>query len=176
MAQEKLDAVGLHNLHVAITDNKRLAIKTECGRYIVTVFGIEFTRRDPVMRELEYAVELFDSFLVKHIAAIKTALDLEHKLNNFEMPSYPYLSSEFNYGNYKFTIELGNGKTITFKEANGMYELYSHSKLTLEDINKLKINQETLKRIHGMRQAFNDRTALEEAKNAAWSTLNTCDI
>jgi hypothetical protein len=63
--QEVLDAADLHNFHVEII-NKYLAIVGECGKPLVTISGIQFSRGTPSKAEIPYAVELFNAFVTKY--------------------------------------------------------------------------------------------------------------
>lgn len=67
--QPLLNAVGLNNLHIEIQD-KCLVLVGECGKPLVSVKGISFSKPTINSVEREYAVELFEQFLTKYEADI----------------------------------------------------------------------------------------------------------
>ena len=64
--QDVLDENGMGQFHVDISDGKCLRLVTECGKPLVHIHGIKFNRMVPSEAEIQYAVELFDSFFAKH--------------------------------------------------------------------------------------------------------------
>ena len=69
--QEILDDQKLSNYHVAIEEStKCMQIVGECGKPLFSIYGIKFTRMAPTKEEIEYAVELLDTFIIKHKTAI----------------------------------------------------------------------------------------------------------
>lgn len=69
--QPLLDAVGLGNLHIEVQD-KCVVLVGECGKPLVSVKGISFSKPTINSVEREYAVELFDKFLAKYATDINT--------------------------------------------------------------------------------------------------------
>lgn len=70
--QDTLDKYGLSMYHTEIGDSgyrgsqKHLKIVGECGKELVTITGITFTRNEPKNAEIDYAVELFGDFMNMH--------------------------------------------------------------------------------------------------------------
>jgi hypothetical protein len=65
--QTILDGNDVDFLHADIDPNGLfLRLVTECGKPIVTIHGVTFSRKSPTNAEVEYAVELLDAFMVKH--------------------------------------------------------------------------------------------------------------
>lgn len=69
--QPLLDAAGLGNLHIEVQD-KCVVLVGECGKPLVSVKGISFSKPTINSVEREYAVELFDKFLAKYATDINT--------------------------------------------------------------------------------------------------------
>jgi hypothetical protein len=69
--QPILDAAGLGNLHIEVLD-KCLVLVGECGKPLVNVRGIAFSKPTVNSTEREYAVELFTQFLSKYVTDIIT--------------------------------------------------------------------------------------------------------
>ena len=65
--QEKLDAANLHNFHCGVSSTgNHLTILGECGQIFVSVSGVQFARTAPSAAEIPLAVDLLESFLMKH--------------------------------------------------------------------------------------------------------------
>lgn len=89
--EQLLKDAGLPEFHVQI-NNKYLTIVGQCGQTIVTARGIQFSKNVPSNAEIDYAVELFATFLEKHVDTLKeyktarmaekAAIDLNAKMVN----------------------------------------------------------------------------------------------
>lgn len=64
--QDALNVVGLDDYHTRINENKYLTIVGPCGQPLITISGIEFTRREPTKAEIDFACELFGTFLAEN--------------------------------------------------------------------------------------------------------------
>ena len=80
--QEHLDAMGLTSFHTGITEQKRLAIYTTCGKPFITIWGVSFNRTSPTNAEIEFASELFAQFLIRHQTAIEDYIDAYDKFHS----------------------------------------------------------------------------------------------
>jgi hypothetical protein len=69
--QPILDAAGLGNLHIEVQD-KCLVLVGECGKPLINVRGITFSKPAINNSERIYAVELFTQFLSKYVTDIIT--------------------------------------------------------------------------------------------------------
>ena len=120
--QPILDECGLENFHVKIDDySKNLVIATECDRPFITVNGITFTRNKPTVKEIEYAKELFNAFIVKYNDQIQNYLNeskklkqLENNLPKFEDNDIGFSPAfkQFQYIDNEFTIIINKDKLI----------------------------------------------------------------
>ena len=81
-SQPLLDKNGFHNYHVGISDSKDMQVLTECGQLVVNVKGVKFSRLEPTLKEREYALELFDAFLVKHNRMLKEIIRAKTEAQN----------------------------------------------------------------------------------------------
>ena len=68
--EQLLKDAGLPEFHVQI-NNKYLTIVGQCGQTVVTARGIQFSKNVPSNAEIDYAVELFATFLEKHVDTLK---------------------------------------------------------------------------------------------------------
>jgi len=80
--QVHLDAIGLTSFHTGITEQKRLAIYTTCGKPFITIWGVSFNRTSPTNAEIEFASELFAQFLIRHQTAIEDYIDAYDKFHS----------------------------------------------------------------------------------------------
>jgi len=74
--QEALDTFGLTNYHVEINKAKYLAIVGSCGKPLMAVTGISFSKASPSKAEIEYATMLLKDFLVKNEIKINSFINL----------------------------------------------------------------------------------------------------
>ena len=172
MAQDKLDAAGFPNLHADIDVNLHLSIKTECGKPLVSIFGITFSRKAPTIKEMEYAIELFEAFLAKHNSTITKALDLQKQLNDLVEPTHTDMEFETKYSSD--TVKFIKGEnTVTFKSDG---TLHSHSKMDRETFNNFKITKAMWTKAEEYFDWIDTKRNLEGQKNEAWAVMNQCDI
>jgi hypothetical protein len=107
--QPTLEEFKLDNFHVAInTDTKYLEIVSECGKPLLTISGITFTRLQPSGAEIEYAVELLTNYFSTHAAKITTYIKALHKFN-----AKPVFLRKTDKYLIVFTNNYVNGKTIS---------------------------------------------------------------
>lgn len=115
--QETLDKYGLSMYHTEIGDSgyrgarKHLKIIGECGKELVTITGITFTRNEPKNAEIEYAVELFNDFMNMHGKLIQNYITRAKALMNAKK-----LATDF--GDYSVSKEMDDkwvdGKRVNF--------------------------------------------------------------
>ena len=86
VVQPILDANKLESYHAAISDQKFFRIVGECGKPLFTVTGIEFTRREPTVADIEFATELFQEFLLKHKVKLDTFMAAGAAFNKLTQP------------------------------------------------------------------------------------------
>jgi hypothetical protein len=66
-AQPLLDNIGLSQFHIEIAPStKFLSIVGECGKPLVTLSGIRFSKSDPTKKEIDYSCSLLDTYLSKN--------------------------------------------------------------------------------------------------------------
>ena len=65
--QDVLDDAGLQNFHCSVSERGNfLTIVGECGELFVSITGVQFARTAPSAAEIPLAVDLLESFLMKH--------------------------------------------------------------------------------------------------------------
>lgn len=82
--QNILDENGMGQFHVDISDQKHLRVVTECGKPLVNIHGIKFNRAVPSEAEIQYAVELFDTFFAKHRLLFKKFVDKQEEYKQLQ--------------------------------------------------------------------------------------------
>lgn len=179
--QPLLDNVGLNNYHVSIDPpSKLLRIDGECGDTLAVVKGITFTRINPTNQEIEYAVELFDAFIIKYSAEITnlvTAIKTAKAYSNPELPENVSIKIElqrikFNWRDYYVTIN-SKGHLLelileNFKETSSAILINKFNEVNIPD----KLIMSFMK-LYQQKEAFQKhRKLVDEAINA----LSTCSI
>lgn len=84
--QPPLNAVGLNNLHIEVQD-KCLVLVGECGKPLVNVKGISFSKPTINSVEREYAVELFEQFLTKYETDITVYISAKKAFSLITIPT-----------------------------------------------------------------------------------------
>lgn len=178
--QDSLDAAGLGVYHVEITNNNYLGLVGECGQPLVTIHGIKFNRSTPSVAEIEYAVELFEAFLVKHKTNIMKYLKATQAFKLKDEITLPDSLSETSYRN-EFSYKQGDFKVeFQFTKSKGIenIEIKSKSKvpITITEATKMKINKKLLE---ANIKAIKDRLVYRELEQKVadmYSELSKCEI
>lgn len=76
--QPILNAAGLQKLHVGLSSNY-MTLHGECGQQLLVVKGIQFASKNPKVGEMNYAEELFTTFIEKHSKAILDFIKISEK-------------------------------------------------------------------------------------------------
>ena len=84
--QPVLDTYGLSTYHVDINCNNFLQITGECGKPLVVISGIRFSRSTPSKAEIGYAKELLDAFFGKHKAVVDEFIKQKTKVDKLSYP------------------------------------------------------------------------------------------
>ena len=118
--QDSLDKYGLDIYHVRIDERgKHLKIVGECGKPLVEVFGIRFTKITPSMGEIDYAEELFTEFLATHGKTIQEYIAKAKSFNKLK---------EIIAQTGPFDID----DSTTYNAKKGIHEITSYT-LTIND-------------------------------------------
>ena len=118
--QEGLNKEGLSHYHIQIAEHgKHLQIVGECGKPLVEIFGIRFTKMSPAAGEIDYAAELFTEFLLTHGATIHQYVikaTAFQKLKEIKKTNAPFgIEEETNYDN-KIHEHVLTGYTISIND------------------------------------------------------------
>jgi len=194
--QDALDTFGLTKYHVQIQEQgKHLAIVGECGKPLIHIFGIRFTRLVPSGIEIDYATDLFDNFLgihggmikeyiikakaFKKVKKVKDRIDQVYIDDNTD---YDSDLQEHIIKSYDIQIKDGlavfnyrsNPKGDNVRFRNGMVQ--SHQSVTLEKLTNFKANKTLLAKAKKHLKAYikyeNTFKEMEELKEK----LNQCDV
>ena len=118
-AQPLLDACDLHNFHVGVGSNKQLVILSECGKTLLHVHGIQFSKTIPSNAEIAYAIELLELFIIKHKKAIEDYIKASNKFKQLSKPEMPkdvhinYNNKFIEYTEGVFRVELNADGELT---------------------------------------------------------------
>lgn len=130
--QEILDNHGLNNFHVEISHSKHMAIVSECGKPLVHIQGITFSRTNPTKDEIEYAVELLGPFLIKYKNEIQEYLKELAVLAGMKEQNQ-------NGDNYHIAV-YGDGANINYRD--DIWSITLHSNGDIKEIGSTKIIKE----------------------------------
>ena len=115
--QPLLDNVGLKELHVEAVD-RGMYIKGTCGKTVLTVGGINFNSRTVTKAEVEYAVELFGTFMAKHGKALKKYVAKKKEIYDLKEPLPEDFGGLAGYNRNMFTKNMViKGKAYSFNIA-----------------------------------------------------------
>lgn len=185
--EEVLNNTYLENFHADIhQDTKVLQLVSECGKPLVSVNGITFSRNAPTNAEIEYCSELLTIFINKHRADIEKVLTLQKQIKNF-----PDLRKQ--YPEYTFITKnsyVKNPSSITYTDTIYFIRVYIKGDIEIEidkqvarksrniikdvldgDIDKGLAQKVRIVALQWMKQY---KTQLE--LNAAITHLSTCEI
>lgn len=205
--QETLDKFGLSMYHTEINNQgryspKHLNIVSECGKILVTITGITFTKNEPTRAEIEYAVELFNDFMVMHgklmhnyvtrAKALQQLKDLKSDFGDFsvsEEKDYNWKNGqkEWYIKHYDVTIKDGpfafqyevspDMKKTKFKDVNirSGVAICHRRPLALQAWNEKELNKK-VKKIKLYVQAFYDRAREQKAVNELLEKVTACNV
>lgn len=117
--QDALDANKLPMLHVGIA-NKCLTLNGECGQQLIQISGIQFLASQPKVKEIGYAIELFNKFLTKHAESIQTYLSKKKAFSELPEPTY---NNDKYTNNYNGNISLRSVNNYILFNADGTFKI-----------------------------------------------------
>lgn len=187
LAQPYLDNLGLSKYHVEVTTGENtLTVVGECGKPLVYLYGVKFSKSAPDRTEIDLALPLLKDFLdlkYKEITEYITAATL--------LAETPYVSPN----NGKYAIELdyyysGDVKLIQkIKYLNGIWHvtckpngqitamrLHSKRKMTVPQLNKATLSAKEHKGCIEYVQKFCNYQALKNKVDKLKKDLSACDI
>ena len=185
--QDALNNVGLDDYHTRINENKYLAIVGPCGQPLMTVTGIEFTRREPTIAEVAYAVELFETFLLDHGAEIQNYLtkmkqhaqsvEPEQKNDVFSIDPSHYIESKhrttlsYQDGCMYMLITFGSDGTLRLLDAD-----FSRKEKDFNKFFKHRPDRVLMDEAASFLERWLDYAQEEDELADLKSALSTCDI
>lgn len=73
--QVLLNEYGLNEYHVSMDQYKCLVVLDDDNEELIRLRGVQFTKLAPTKKEINFALELLDKFIVKHWLTAKAFLD-----------------------------------------------------------------------------------------------------
>ena len=170
--QEQLDNAGFQNYHVDIDGSRHLVIVSECGKPLVTVHGVRFSRTQPTGSEIDYAVELLGSFLIKHQGTLAEFINAKREME--ELPDCPEFPTVIPSGT-RVTVKLADGLSLQIHE-NGSVSTHPCSLDSIEDFNTTKVTEEQLAQVQKIADWRKESNELFMKVSKLQSKLNNCAI
>lgn len=184
-AEKVLERHKLNNYHVRIDDALYMNIVGECGQPLVTIYGIKFTKKTPTKSEIEYALTLLDSFLIKHSKDIKhyVAKYIEFK----KLPEVMHEKGKYTISkSWRFPAEKLEDCSVQFLPFEDIKDIsvrvYHNKNVTVEinqislEIYNKRIPPKMLKEAQEYLESFvkyqTEKFKLDDLK----AKLNKCDI
>jgi len=186
--QQLLNDNSMSSAHVAIdTSEKVLVIAGECGKPIVIVHGISFTRLPPTLAEIAYAKDLLEKFLVKYSAAIQKYMvaktvfntwDVYNKVSDDGTFTINCINNYIAFSDRKYSITWDDGLfTIIYNNKNKLYEINVRNDIEkLISLDTFKYNREKAKEAINYLDEYIFYIKEEERLRGMLAKLSQCDI
>jgi hypothetical protein len=123
--QPLLDSAGLSDLHVSI-ENKCLTIVGSCGKPIVTIGGIKFSRTTVSAEEREFATSLFDKFLIKYNSDIVAFITAKKAFLATKKPELPVGAKT---SNFSTSMRFVQWPDIAVSDGKGTINCYEDGRI-----------------------------------------------
>lgn len=188
--QPILDKAGMQNFHIEMNEQQRvMEITTECGKSIVSVKGVNFSRKSPGKAEIEYAAELLEAFIMKYKKAILKYVALKDVYD--AIAPVPMYAADESYKILYQRILTKNGSdynyTIEYKDAPFLISLNTDGEVTnisidlttttgITAILKKKFNRTKAIQATDILAAFIYRKEEAEKLEKVSAKLNECKI
>ena len=181
--QPLLNELGLSDLHVTIQD-KTLTIVGSCGKPLVAISGIQFSKNSASNAERDFAVSLFQQFLVTYGKELKDFVSAKQEFLSLPEPELPtgaknyYLSSAQNDSYVEFEpFEKTSSSSACIKIYIDGRVSFSYYNPT---INAIASNAGILKSLETVTKqtiaAFSDYKIKKAAIDAIGAKIAKCDI
>lgn len=172
--QPVLDQYGLQNYHIEIEPNRGMEICGECGQRLVKVKGVTFSKSSPTLKEMEYSIELLDSFLIKHITILKRMMAQKEISRGLEQVEH----EGFSLGRYSNGVEVTYSPdkkySITFNEDGTVAVNITFP--SVKEANSFKITKDIEKKIKEIADSRNKIIESNKLLQELNSELNQCSI
>lgn len=178
--QPILDTAKLESYHAAISDEKYFQIVGECGKPLFTITGIEFTRKEPTIADIEFSIELFEEFLLKHKVKLDNFMAKGAKFNAMKAPKMP--------NNYKLIMSYTQNLEVDYTDQDLLHEVYlfdagkrvevsiQNKKLSIAKMRKFAINQDKLDIAVSTLKKQNTYNIAKQEVEDARNALSSCEI
>lgn len=181
--QPLLNELGLSDLHVTIQD-KTLTVVGYCGKPIVAISGIQFSKNSVSNAERDFAVSLFQQFLVAYGKELKDFVTAKQEFLSSPEPELPtgaksyYLASSMNdsYIEFKpFGEETSSSACIKIYY-NGKVEFWYHTPTVSAIADKIEILKSFETVTKTALDDFKAHKTNREAIDAIGAKIAKCDI
>lgn len=183
--QNVLDGVKLTEYHVRIDDStKTLVVSSTCGKPLFSIPGIQFASLRPTRVEIDYAVELLDTFVLTHADSITAYLKAYHAFNKLTPVLREDKDSDIKIEGGYYTAK--NQTIVYFLDNEFKFKYNSETNYTLfvgapdsttaEMVTKFKLDKNKLKAAKKYLADFSSYSNSKQALEDLLNKLATCDI
>ena len=185
--EDILNDTFLENFHVDIDpDTRYLRIVSECGKPLVTISGIVFSRTTPTNAEIEYCADLLEVFITKHRKELLSVIELQKKVKNANNLVNKYPQYEFNttssyseapsmllYIDSIFVIRIYSNNKIKISVDNKQEEI---SKDIIKEVLEGTIDRKQVKVVQGIMEEWIQQDKERQELHKAIRLLSICEI
>ena len=177
--QSVLDKGSLANYHIRVNENNRaMTLVGECGKPLVAIYGIKFSSISPSNAEIEYAAELLDAFLTKHLHTIQKAIKAKQAANELKAPAKPDNVTINRYGSISFTgkhNDIKYGATLS-RNGRGQMVVNLTDDLPIEFYDGFTVPKDMIDFADAYHHYSKEVETLRDTAQEAAQALNACDI
>ena len=185
--EDILNDTFLQSFHADIDlDTRYLRIVSECGKPLVTISGIVFSRVVPTNAEIEYCADLLDVFITKHKKELFSVIELQKKVNNAVDLVNKYPQYDFNttssysaapsmilYVDSIFVIRIYINNKIKISIDNKQEET---SKDIIKEVLEGTIDRKHVKIVQGIMEEWVQQDEERQELHKAIRLLSICEI
>lgn len=185
-AQPILDKYGLENAHTIISEGSRqLCIVTSCGRPLVRISGITFSRIAPSATEIDHALEFLGTYLENYADSLVDLQNLQDevkclskKIEKAKDQDYLDTRSSFQHSDVAEAEVGGKGdfKFVWSHSLKGFCLSGEFSKVLAKDIPRIQGYKEIIAKARTLQTMLNKRYELSTKLSKLQTKLNSCSL
>lgn len=114
--QVLLNEYGLNEYHVSMDKYKCLVVLDDDNEELIRLKGVQFTKLAPTKKEINFALELLDKFIVKHWLTAKAFLDKKAAFKASEVIPTTIEKEKFTVSAPSTGYQRENRYTLNYKD------------------------------------------------------------
>jgi len=175
--QKVLDTNGLADYHVRI--DGCLVISGMCGKPLINIYGIKFSKNQPTKAERIYAVELLEEFLLTHKKQIQYYIKEYQKFK--QIPRTIPVNGSFKIIGYDKNVcrYIDDGLTLRTPPSNSKEtkpNIHDYNNMDIEHISNYCWDEDLFNDAVDYLKEYEVYADKEAALDGLRLKLNTCDI